>query len=173
MKRMKRYVAVAAVATAALAATSGAASAAISPDPYLFSTSDSGSKVSRTALGTSNCSIGGLRGTLTGNANGASGSITAGTLGGCAGLITGGRILFPVTIDINRGVVTVGMANLITTVLGGSCLYAGTLTGTMANGGSVITVGSPAFRLVTRLSGLCDATLDLLIRIGIGARISW
>ena len=124
-------------------------------------------------MGTSTCNVSGLAGTLTGTAGGASGNVTAVTASGCRGVITSARVLTPLSVSINRGVVTVNVAILITNSLGGSCLYSGTLTGSATSPTRSITASNPALGGLTRLSGFCSTTADANLTINTGASISW
>lgn len=177
MKFMKRGLAVGAIVASSFAIIAGSASAALSPNPY-SSTSDSGSFTSNTALGTSRCNISAINVSLSGTATGASGSVSGLTVSGCSGAITGASASLvtsgnPIGVTLSSGTVTLTNVNLlIRNILGGSCLYRGTLTGTYTAPTRSITARNSAFPLLTTLSGFCSSTADANLTVNTAATIS-
>lgn len=173
MKILKRGLVVAATAAASVAFLAGSASAAITPDPY-STTAGTGSFSTSSLLGPGGCRLGGMTANATGTATGATGTISALTASGCTGTITAARYSGPITVSINRGAVTASVQLLINNVVGGACSYAGTLTGSIANGGNTATM-SGSMRLVTTLSGFCSssATVTSLSATFPGASVTW
>lgn len=167
----KRGLVVAVIAVASAAATAGPASASMSPNPYSTG-SGTGSISTISALGTSSCSFSNITASGTGNVDGASLTITGFTAFGCRGVITAARLNKQETMSINRGTVTVNTGKLFTTILG-TCLYVGTLTGTMPNGGNSAVV-SGTLNLFRTLSGFCSSTKSARRTISLpGVSISW
>lgn len=170
-----RVVAAAAVCTTLFG---GSASAAISPDPYV-STADTGSFTSRSAFGTSSCSISAAIVRLVGTTGGASGTIEGLSLSNCRGLAltaTAGLVTAsaPVHVTIDRGVVTLrDLRLLISNIMGHACLYQGDLTGTIVNGGRYLLGANPSLRLVQALGTSCYTGLDINVSLNLGASISW
>lgn len=177
MQFIKRGLAVGAVVASSIAIFAGSASATLSPNPY-SSTSDSGSFTSNTALGTSRCSVSGINLRLSGTGTGATGSVTALTVSGCSGAITGASASLvtsanPIGVTLSSGTVTLTNVNLlIRNILGGSCLYRGTLTGTYTTPTRSITARNAAFPLFQTLSGFCSSTADANLTVNTGATIS-
>mgnify|MGYP001061181081 CR=1 FL=1 len=175
MKLFKRGALLAAMAVASVALMAGAASAGISPDPYTGS-GDSGSFVTRTALGTSTCNLSNITGQLDGKRGGADGVITGLTISGCGGVILSAtsltRAADPISVDLDAGVVRVDNVRVLVTTIFGTCLYSGSLTGTWSSPTSTIRVSNPSFPLDTQLFGLCSGSADVTLTVNTAATIT-
>lgn len=178
--RRWRFSAVAAATVmVAMTGLGGIAAASVSPNPY-SSITDDVTLTSRSALGNSSCAVG-FFGTvrLTGTTGGASGTLHGIESSLCTGALK--RVQWylvsigtPIGIDVSYGTVTLSNVQfLVENILGGTCLYAGTLTGTMFRGSGTLTVSNPAVALASRLAGLCSTGADVQLTVVTGARITW
>lgn len=170
MKLVKRsLLAVAMMTTLGVGASS--ASAALSPDPY-SSSSDTGTVVINTPLGTARGTLTGVTGVLRGVAGGASGVISSITASAFSGYITSMTFLNSVSDPINETLVsgvttTANVKVLVRNALGGQCLYtAASLRSTWTSPTSTKAAGGTLV-LVRTLSGFCDATLSTSLSISI------
>lgn len=187
MSFITRAALVAGAVTACLAATVGVSSAAISPNPY-SSTTDAGRLTLMTAFGTSNCAVSGVDVALAGTSLGASGSVSALTYSGCGPEFTavdGSLVTGAAPIDVSIGGSAPGSASgtvtltnvrfLVTHIAGTACLFAGTLTGSVANGSSSFTVSGLMREFRNLGLGGCtiDGLLSARLTIATGATVTW
>lgn len=164
MPRMMRALiaVVAAVLTLGLGAT---AAHATSPDPF-NTTGGTARLTTSTILGDSFCSLSRVAG---GIANG-HGSITSFNVDNCTGVLTGitGFLAIDVLVDLSTTppTVTVSFAGVtITNILGGTCLYAGTLTGTGTPGTGNATVSGSLVLDASRSSGFCTDPAAVILEV--------
>ncbi|WP_236262275.1 hypothetical protein [Conexibacter woesei] len=159
----------------------------MSPNPYSSAT-DTGVVTLTTSFGISRCTVSGVNLALASTSSGAAGSISALAFSTCgvefstvdASLVTGTA---PIDVAIvgdapGSGSGTVTMTDvrvLVRHITGGQCLYAGTLSGRVANGASTLTVGT-GLRLFRHLgAGGCTvfSTLGVTLSIATGATVTW
>lgn len=170
-------------ALACAGALAGPASAAITPDPYSAST-DTGSLMLRSLLGTTNCVMSGVSVGLSGTGTGATGAISAARFGRCSGPVTAVNVgLAGSTIGVAivgdgpasaMGTATFTNVLLVTSnVLGGTCLYRGTLTGRVANGASAVTVGGTLSLFRQIGSTTCPSSEGASLTLSTGATMTW
>lgn len=176
MKMLKRGLVVAVMAVAAFALAASSASAAISPDPYRTSSASGTFKAITTLLGTSTCDLQNVEANANGTAGGASGSVTGFTIANCTNAIVSGSYTGPVSVEIDNGDVTANISSiLIVNIIGGQCLYAGTLRGTMSHGGNSATVtGELTLQRTLNLFGICSNPADVELSMTFpGASVTW
>lgn len=169
--------AAAATIVTAMTGLGGVASAAVTPDPY-HSITDQFLLTSSSTLGGSNCLTSLGRVNLTGTTTGATGSVTSIEPSLCSGILSRASwtlVGLTGTIDIEVWWGTVTFSNvqfLVENILGGRCLYAGTLTGSMFRGSGTMSVsGTPA--LSTTLSGICTSSVNVQLSVTTSATITW
>lgn len=170
MHSLKRGLTLAAV-VAALAAPA-AANAAITPNPY-GTTAGTGRIGLSAPLANGACTLGNVAATATSTVTGATGTITGYTASACSGLIASASPSSPMSFTVSNGAVTLAFSILKRNILSGTCLYAGTLTGTMVSGSNTLSVSGTTM-LVRALSGLCESTYRTSASITLpGAAITW
>jgi hypothetical protein len=155
MKFIKRGAALVAAAAVSAVVFVAPAAATITPNPY-STTSGTGTFTTISSLGNGSCNLSGINAT----ASGATGSVTAFTASGCRGTITAARKSSNITISssLATGIATASVSLLVTNILGGNCLYAGTMTGRLTRTSSITLTGT--IPLTATLSGICTPSAD-------------
>ncbi|MDO8188293.1 autotransporter [Conexibacter sp. CPCC 205706] len=155
MKFIKRGAALVAAAAVSAVVFAAPAAATITPNPY-STRAGTGTFTTISSLGNGSCNLSGINASATG----ASGSVTAFTASGCRGTITAARKSSDITISssLTTGVATAAVSLLVTNILGGTCLYAGTMTGRLTRTSTITLTGT--IPLTLTLGGICTASAD-------------
>ena len=155
MGTFRRALLTAAAVACALASASGSAGAT-TPDPY-GTTTATGRLTFASALGVSPCTLTGINASIASNV----GPITSVTVAGCRGIITTLTSALAISLAFDLSTVDPGVTVFVggitlANVLGGVCLYTGTLTGSGTDGtGNMAARGQLALN-PARSTGICS-----------------
>lgn len=151
-------------------ASGGPGGGKLKPDPYETS-EGTGIVGLRTLYGPASCLIRDAEIRATGTDHGARGTVDGFAVSDCSGIVVSGAFSSPISFEIERGAVTMAFSVGLESIFGGQCVYAGTLTGTIPDGGDVMSVTGTA-SLTRTVSGWCEASYSTSVELALpGARV--